>query len=695
MPLDAYSSCPCGSGKKFKWCCQPIHAQIDRAYRQQDEGQHEAALRIMDEVVAQHPANPEVYGRKAQLLYQNNRADDAETTLQKALDINPNYPFGHFLRGMFRHNEGEIPGSLLLFRKAVDLYDPEARDYLGQIYWLIFDCELKLNRPVAAHAAARIAVHHVPGNEEMRKTLEGMFGAENARLPAVARKQYSFEPSPAAATTDRREAWNRAVGAASKLSDAVRAFEQLTRDDETDAAAWFNLALARAWVGDNRAAIEALEKHIALEGDENKAAVAAALGEVLRCGHGMDEHTDYVEYSLIYPIRQPEAFLSYLDELHREGRFLASQVNHEQGLITGLLMAKKTALTPELAATQLAKVGAYVMVVVDHVRLWHTNAAALAQVREELQQRLGPALGMPRSDQGVAGFTDLLVDMMALPDTPMSKEEAAERMRKHHEAYFEEKWIHQPRKSLNQIPPVDAAGHAGLRKKLKGIVQFIQECAVSSPAKDYDFDRLRRKLGLLDDAAPAAAGPEIGSMSTAELAGLSVEQLTDESLEQAYQAALKLDAREVAGKFAQALVALPARPGKPRDRYPWYSHLLQLAMGAGDLDSALSLVDAGEKADCEENEGRRRNDYELRRAQLHAKRGATDAAHEVFERLVQRAPDELRYCGSATEAMLSAKQGARALVFAEKGLAKAREKNNRDLEQYFLELVHAAKKLQT
>ena len=55
--------------------------------------------------------------------------------------------------------------------------------------------------------------------------------------------------------------------------------------------------------------------------------------------------------------------------------------------------------------------------------------------------------------------------------------------------------------------------------------------------------------------------------------------------------------------------------------------------------------------------------------------------------------EELRYRGSAVEAMLSARQGASALQFAEQGLAKAREQNDRDSEQYFMELVAAAKKM--
>src|SRR3712207_5399570 len=106
MATDLYAPCPCGSGKKFKWCCQPIHAQIQRAFQLDQEGQHEAALRAMDEVVAQHADNPEAWGRKAQLLFEAGQPADAEQALDKALAINPQYGFGHFLKGRFRYYEG-------------------------------------------------------------------------------------------------------------------------------------------------------------------------------------------------------------------------------------------------------------------------------------------------------------------------------------------------------------------------------------------------------------------------------------------------------------------------------------------------------------------------------------------------------------------------------------------------------------
>ncbi len=200
MAHDPYAACPCGSGKKFKWCCQPIHMEIDKAFRQQEAGQTEAALRTMEQVTTDHPANPEAWGRRAELLYNAERAEEAENALQKAFDINPTYAFGYLLRGSFRRAEGEITGALLLFRKAAEHYDVEAKGLLAHIYTLIFDCEMKLNHPVAARAAAQIALRYEPNANDLRQGLDAVFGPQNPNLIPAAKQDYQYLPCPAAAT---------------------------------------------------------------------------------------------------------------------------------------------------------------------------------------------------------------------------------------------------------------------------------------------------------------------------------------------------------------------------------------------------------------------------------------------------------------------------------------------------------------
>ena len=251
---DPYAPCPCGSGKKFKWCCQPIYAHINRAFDQDAQGQHEAALRIMDEVTAEHGGNPEAWGQKAKLLYGHGKVEQAEEALEKAFAINRNYPYGLLLKAAFRFQEGELPGALLLARRAAEAYDPEARDYLAEAYSLIYECEMKLNRPVAARAALKIVLHLQPAAEEVRDAFDQTFG-EKSRLPAAARHEYTLMRPTGTNPAARRSAWDRALsaGQSPRLSELARAFDELTKEDAGDAAAWFNLGLARAWLGENAA----------------------------------------------------------------------------------------------------------------------------------------------------------------------------------------------------------------------------------------------------------------------------------------------------------------------------------------------------------------------------------------------------------------------------------------------------------
>jgi tetratricopeptide (TPR) repeat protein len=698
MAHDPYAPCMCGSGKKFKWCCQPIHEQLAQVYQLQEEGQHEAALRLMDDVVGKNADNPEAWGRKAQLLFQSQKIEEAEQALEKAFALDPKYAFGYFLRAAFRLAEGEIAGGLMLLRKAAELYSPEANEILAQVYLEIFDAEMKLNHPVAAHAAAEIALRLNPTSEGLRNGIQQVFGPTSPSLPEAARKEYQFKPLPAGATADRKRAWDVALSGVStgKLAGAAQAFKQLTDQDPQDAAAWYNLALSHAWLGQNPDALEALDAYVAREPDESAGAAAWTLGEVLRVGQGMEDQADHVEYSVTAALRDPQKLVGVLGELERERLLTGVQISQEEGVLTGILLEPAgPALTPELEAKQNATLGAYLVMMGNILRLWNTNKDALDRTFADLGKRAGDALAQAFPTRGPAKFHDILSASLVFPTRAASQEDAQERVREGIGKFFEEKWAHQPLKSLGGTPPIDAAGHATLRTKLRGVIDFLQQCAGIAHLP-YDFDRLRHKLGL--GGAPAAAttaaggaGPDIGAMSAAELSALHPEALDYPQLEQAYHAALGLDARELAGQFATALVGHPPRAEKP-DRYGVFNHLINQALARGDATAALDFVNAGERDDCEHNGGKRRNDYELRRGQVHAKLGEFDEAQNVFDRLIDRAPSELKYRATAAESMLSARQAPRARKYIDAGLAEARKQQNRDVEGHLMELQDAAKR---
>jgi tetratricopeptide (TPR) repeat protein len=695
MAFDPYSYCPCGSGKKFKWCCQPIHQEIDKAFRQDEEGQHEAAIRTMDEVIAAHSSNPEVYGRKAMLLYANDRLEEAEETLEKAFQVNPHYPFGYFLRGRFRMFEGEYPGALLLFRKAAEHYDPQAREPLSALYAAIAECESRLNRPVASRAALEIAIKNAPTVEEYRKSLESVFG-KNSTMPASACKAYTYKSMPAQAADSHKQAWQKALQISDfgRLTDALTAFEQLTAADPNDGPAWYNLALTRAWLGDNAGTLQALDQYIQRETDESEAAAAWALGEVLRCGTGMEKtDADYVEHNRVYQFRDGTKISEMLVELEKEQRLLGAQMHEEQRVFTAMVADKPQLLTAQPAA-QTPRFGAHLTIMGPIVSVRGVNRDKVTAICHDLETKSKGALADSKEGAGPAYFSDILSEGMTFPLAAKTEEEAQQQIAEGLAKYLEDAWVHRPLKSLSGVPPIDAGGSFNLRKKLIGVVQFLEECAVSQ-RHTYDFNRLRHKLGLSAPSTPtttdAAGTRDIRAMNAADLAALSVDSLSDTELEQAYQTARNLDAQELSGAFLKVLVNRPPQTDKP-DRFTWYQQLIQQSLSANDKDAALEYVDAGEKHDCEHNEGRRRNDYELWRGRVHCKRGETDAARDVFDNLIARVPSEMKYRGTAAEAMLSARALDHAARYAQEGLEQARKKQDRDSEGHFMELLEAAKR---
>ncbi len=718
MPPSAYDNCPCGSGKKFKWCCTGYWDQIERGLDLYQQGQMENALRVMDGLAKQHPDKPQVWGYYAHILFREEKMEEAEAKLQKAFDLDPNFPMGHLLRGLFRQSEGEVIGALLLYRKAAEAYPPEAHDQLAQVYEMIARNELILNRPLACRVALERAVHFSPGDPELRGQYDSMFGPD-ARMPECVKKQYTFRPTAKPVQ----------VSESGRFSEAKAGFEAVTKEVPTDPAAWFNLGLVQAWIGDQGPAIESLNKSLELEFDDAKAEETAAIVEVLKCGQGMEKDGDYAEYRHYFQIRDPQAVGQLLNVWAQEGRMMAPQ-SDESGQMFSCLLVDPLPNIVETGTT-LARVTANVHIVGQMMRIWHGDKESAQKVAVEIRDRVNMAVGEPVEGVGPAQLGEITQEAFAYPVQVGDVNQAQQKMQDYAANFYENSWAHRPLRALGGATPIDAAGSKLMRKRLLGVIQFLADCTVASAPRMsrggevvqfdlYDFNRLRHKLGLEKQVAgetppelvaaakaaaaapaaqpgtpPAPAAPakkDFGAMSAADLAGLKADDLTAVELEDAMKAALKLDARELAVSFAKAGVAKPADPAKP-DRYPLYLAIISAATGEGNHKDALAAAEGGLAYDAEHNGGKRANEFGLRAAQLQAKTGNPDAAAAAFDKLIERNPDEGKFYITAVETMLSAKQGAKALAFAERGLETASRTGNRDLEGACRELSEAAKKM--
>src|SRR5262249_53441727 len=128
--VDPYSPCPCGSGQKFKWCCQKVEAQAERAQRLCESGQVESAIGALDEGLGKDPGNAWLLTRKALYQVRMNQVEPAKATLRRVLEKQPKH-FGALilLTRLALETEGPEAGASQ-FQQVLAVVSPENRPML-------------------------------------------------------------------------------------------------------------------------------------------------------------------------------------------------------------------------------------------------------------------------------------------------------------------------------------------------------------------------------------------------------------------------------------------------------------------------------------------------------------------------------------------------------------------------------------
>lgn len=713
MALNPYSDCPCGSGKKFKWCCQPYFDNIEKAVQLNQNGQLEMADRLMQDTIKAHPDKPQVSIFYAQILLEQQKFVEAEEVLDKLLEAHPDNGTAMMIKATIREMEGELIGALLLFHRAVEQLPIDAKQYLGACFQQISRLELQLGHVLAAKSAMEEFLKYTGHNKEAEEIYQDMFVGPESRMPDILRNPLPYRPTAKAVPADQLNG---------KIGQVRRLYESLSQEVPDDPAAWYNLGLACARLGNHTAALEAFEKSLEKEWDDAKAEETATLIEIMLLGDGMEDQSDYLLHKAFFEVNDPEVLIKLIERMINEGKMVAPELDKESGTLSCMLVEKLPSLVD--TGVTMARTRGHLVYQQGAMQMWSNRQSDLKTIIDEFRENATLALQLHSESTMNGSLASISQELYTFPIGSANMEAALAKLQENATNFVENQWMNRPRKSLKGNTPIDAAGSPALRKRLLGIIRLLEETTVATaPLRDvdgqqvpitiYDFSRLRSKLGVelqppgeaptiavpetaqaAPEAAPAAAPgipADLSVLSVAELSGLPTEELTLPQLENAMRAAVKLDARELAVKFAESGAGRPFDPNWP-DRYTFFACLIQGAVSNGGPAAALPVADQAIEYDRQHNDGRRVNDFLLRRAQLYAKAGQVDQAVNEFDTLLERMPDEPRTYIAATEAMLSAGQGAKALAFAEKGLQKAKLTNNRDLEGACMELSEAARK---
>ncbi len=682
---DPYEFCRCGSGKKNRWCCAPLEQEIEKAWKQASQGQHEGALRTVETLIAANTENPEVYGRKAELLMALGRPADAEAVLEKAFALRPDYPFGNFLKASMRLEEGELQGGLILARKATDAYHPAANGPLTKVFGLIFEAEKALNHPLAARAALKSILRLQANSVEAKAIFDEVYG-EKSQLPEVARREYSLLPPPSVAA--RRVAWDKAAKAhgGPRLSSLVKVFEEITKGDANDAPAWFNLALAYSWLGNNGKALEAIDHYLKLETDEGRATLGGALAEVLRAGRGLEDRCDQIEHIFEVPVRDVQALTRFLQKLVEERRFNPFGKNDEDQAITGFLMKPQSSLVlAGDSGPRYAHVGGFLMAAPNGLQIRARNMKYLEELRNEARLALGLAIndGRVRSI-GTLENPFLEISIINLSSDPKQGDIQSKQLEalKHH---FLEVWVNQPLKSLGGQTPRQAVATRDGKFRTLGILRFYESYAESFADLGFRFDMVKAELGLVEKKTDEGTQAPVQAESTG-LAG------QDESavLDKAFKEARREDKDDEAESIGRKIIELA--PAQLPDRAAVFLFLGRRKIALGQFDEAVSFLSRGADFDKDHNQGLKTGDLNMALAQAYAKAGKTNEAVELIVNTVKTHGSNLTLGAKGVEALLGMKRAKDALGLAEQAHREAVHQQNRDAEGHLNELIEVARK---
>jgi tetratricopeptide (TPR) repeat protein len=170
MIPDSYDPCPCASGKKYKFCCKKIFAEIMEAMAAAEEGDYTTALKWIDKAKSVVGETAEVICRES-IVYSYFDGKKSNDLLAQCLSINPNHPRGHYLIGLMLKESGDIEGAVAAYQTAIRHYPPTDVFHLNEVYNNLGSAFYVGGNIEEAKSAWEKALLYLPSDKTTRRNL--------------------------------------------------------------------------------------------------------------------------------------------------------------------------------------------------------------------------------------------------------------------------------------------------------------------------------------------------------------------------------------------------------------------------------------------------------------------------------------------------------------------------------------------
>lgn len=535
--LDMYSPCPCGSGKKLKFCCSEAAEPMVEVVRLMEGGQGGQALSALEKVEAKYPKNLWVLSVKANLLSGLGNVPEARKAVKALLSASPKHAFGLLMDALLTAQveglaaaQSKIDAAFLTASET----SPEAAVTLATTVGTLYG---SANKVLGLRAHLQWGYDHATDPTQKSEIAEELDEVDESRnIPYPLRSPYHLREVPAG-IKGAKEATVLAEKAC--FGGAAAKFLELAKQNPKESSLWINAGLCSAWSGNDEGGVTAFRRGAELEKDFDTAVEYETLAQLLE----VTLPARRVEVpSKKFKVGSISKLLTTLDAFPDFARIPMPPLpeNDPRNALAGLY---------DILDRPMPK-GAVTLETVPYVRGQLTIVrerpgkedfpSAILTIQqpdqsEELLARLKEAAGdelleeveLKGEESFPADYQEFHWRWRFSPQTPPGEQRKLTRAK--WEEMVRDVWPATPLYALGGKTPEEATGEASLKVKLGAAILTLE--ALCEPQYQIDTSALRDRCQIPEPEAFATDdNTEIDRLSFSQLRRVAYHELTDKQM---------------------------------------------------------------------------------------------------------------------------------------------------------------------
>jgi len=605
VAIDPYQPCPCGSGKKIKFCCSAdITHDLEKIEEALASEQRMVALDHINRSLAAHGDRASLLTYKAMVHLELREYKNAREDVAKLLSVMPDSTAGLSLSALLDCIDGNPYEAVKHLQQAMT----RSEGKLGQTTYEALGAVGRLlalsGEPLAARSHLALQVSASGGRDE--SALATMLELDaSGQLPLVAQGLTDL-PAPDS-SGPLKAALIAEHNAALKLAQqgcwaaAAEKLEAIAAEEPNEPAVWKTIGILRASLAENEAAKAAFRRYAALPSVPRDDAVEAeAVAQFLSDPTEVDL---IPEMTLIYTVTDASALKERLlsNKKLQSIPFDPAQFQDEnspppQGVF--LLLDREVPASPQgLTRDSVPKIlgelllygketdrAARVEFVTPKTSDYSTKTAALLATLGDLA---GEKISEEKSGEMSNVAAALMINWRFPENTPVDVRKRM--MAEYRTSALLSIYPNLTLSVLDGKTPRQAAADPALQVRVLAAILLLE---LAEPADNPDYNQLRRSLGLPTLEPIDPSGVRVANLSPARLVRLETSKLTDQDLVLCYRRAMMLSAVRLLRKFGNEIVNRPQLEAEI-DKAEVYELLSRMA---GDPDEMLALIHKAQEA---------------------------------------------------------------------------------------------------